>query len=58
MLYMFQYESFRIGGIRRSKALDANIVYNDKSGRKGTAGKGFVYRLLVSRASDTIRNHL
>ena len=64
MLHMFQYGIFRNGN--NTWALDEayrwmelrNISYEKKTGVNVRTGKGFVYRLLVSRASDTICNRL
>ena len=60
MLHMFQYGIFRNGN--NTWALDEaknwmqgrNIEYREKTGPTYRQGKGFVYRLLVSRASNTI----
>ena len=60
MLHMFQYGIFRRGN--NSWALEEashwmdkrNIHYITKAEGKSRQGKGFVYRLLVSRASNTL----
>ena len=60
MLHMFQYGIFRNGN--NTWALDEakswmegrSIEYKEKTGPTYRQGKGFVYRLIVSRASNTI----
>ena len=65
MVHMFQYGIFRTG--YNGWAVDCandwmrkrNIVYNNFSlGKQVRKGKGFVYKLIVNRASDSICNRL
>ena len=64
MLHMFQYGMFRNGN--NTWAIDEarrwmemrNIVYNARLGKRVRTGKGFVFRLLVCRASNTICTRL
>ena len=64
MIHMFQYGIFRVG--YNSWALQAandwmksrNIAYSDKEKFSRRKGKGFVYKLLVSRASNSIGDRL
>ena len=64
MFYMFQYGIFRVGF--NGWALDAatewmehkNICYESNSiGRTGRKGKGCIYKLIVTRASNSICDH-
>ena len=64
MIHMFQYGIFRVG--YNAWALDAakdwmedrKITYNDKDTLARRKGKGFVYKLIVSRASNSIGDRL
>ena len=61
MLHMFQYGIFRVGyngwalECAREWMKKRNITYPSlRASERGRKGKGFVYRLLVSRASNSI----
>ena len=65
MIHMFQYGIFRSG--YNGWAIDCahewmrrrNIVYDDtRMGKHGRQGKGFVYKLIVNRASDSLCDRL
>lgn len=64
MVHMFQYGIFRVG--YNAWALKAandwmenrNLTYNEKGTLSRRKGKGFVYKLIVSRASNSIGDRL